>query len=239
LSTAGSREWGGDLRLLNFGATDFWIMLDPKNAVSSVYKLLTFSYNSDGASGWTAVLSSNNNGNVGVGGIEIPTERLHVRGRLFSDDVNGGLWLSNLKDGFIGNNGSNFGFWSSGKAWNTFNINKTSGNVGIGTAIPDAKLTVAGNMKAREVEVKITAGADFVFENDYQLTDLKEVEKFVKANKHLPGIQSEKDMQENGLNLNEMNIRLLQKVEELTLYVIAQQKQIDTLLYAQKNDTKK
>ena len=124
----------------------------------------------------------------------------------------------------------------SPQAWIVSNdkVSYSSGNVGIGTSNPDAKLTVAGNIKAREVEVKITAGADFVFEENYNLPKLSEVEAFVKTNKHLPGIQSERDMQENGLNLNEMNIRLLQKVEELTLYVIEQQKQIEVLIAIQK-----
>ncbi len=105
-----------------------------------------------------------------------------------------------------------------------------NGNVGIGTnKTSSAKLTVAGNIHTREVKVTIDAGADFVFAEDYLLPDLEFIENFVKENKHLPEILSEKEMQEKGLHLAEMNIKLLQKVEELTLYTIAQQKEINAL----------
>lgn len=103
----------------------------------------------------------------------------------------------------------------------------TSGNVGIGTINPDSKLTVAGNIHAREVKVTVTAGADFVFADDYALPDLKAVEAYVKENKHLPEIASAAEMEANGLLLAEMNIKLLQKVEELTLYTIQQEKELE------------
>lgn len=101
------------------------------------------------------------------------------------------------------------------------------GNVGIGTDNPDAKLTVAGNIHSREVKVTINAGADFVFANDYELPSLEYIETFVKKNKHLPEIPSEKEMKENGLLLAKINIKLLQKIEELTLYTFQQQKEIN------------
>lgn len=84
---------------------------------------------------------------------------------------------------------------------------------------------IDGKLTVKEVEVNINTGADFVFSPDYQLRSLSEVETFVKENKHLPEIPSEKQMVENGLNVNEMQIKLLQKIEELTLYVIEQNKQ--------------
>lgn len=104
-----------------------------------------------------------------------------------------------------------------------------SGNIGIGTLSPRAKLDVKGAVRAKEVKIEVNAGegADFVFEPDYQLRSLTEVETFIKDNKHLPEIPSAKEMQEKGLNVNEMQIKLLQKIEELTLYVIEQQKQLD------------
>ncbi|WP_374175217.1 hypothetical protein [Flavobacterium tructae] len=100
-----------------------------------------------------------------------------------------------------------------------------NGNVGIGTANPNAKLTVAGNISSREVKVTVDAGADFVFEGDYNLKSLDSVEKFIKENKHLPEIASAQEMQKEGINLSEMNIKLLQKIEELTLYMIEMKKE--------------
>ncbi|HMM02872.1 MULTISPECIES: hypothetical protein [unclassified Dysgonomonas] len=101
------------------------------------------------------------------------------------------------------------------------------GNIGIGTTNPQAKLDVRGKIIADEIEIKINKGADFVFDTDYQLKSLSEIENFINENKHLPNIPSEREMQQNGLNLNEMQIKLLQKIEELTLHVIDLKKEND------------
>lgn len=109
------------------------------------------------------------------------------------------------------------------------NLVYNSGNVGVGTSTPGSKLTVAGNIAAREVKVTVDAGADFVFENDYKLPSLESVEEFIIKNNHLPGIASAEEMQQDGINLSIMNIKLLQKIEELTLYSIKQSKEIQML----------
>jgi len=105
-------------------------------------------------------------------------------------------------------------------------VNGLNGNVGIGTSKIDSKLTVAGDINSREVKVTVGAGADFVFEKDYNLPSLESVDKFIKENKHLPEIASAEEMKKDGINLSEMNIKLLQKIEELTLHMIEQNKQL-------------
>jgi hypothetical protein len=96
-----------------------------------------------------------------------------------------------------------------------------NGNVGIGNANPDAKLAVSGNIHATEIKVSATVpGPDYVFEKNYSLPSLESVKTYIDQNKHLPEVPSAKEMEANGINLSEMNMLLLKKVEELTLYVI-------------------
>jgi len=103
------------------------------------------------------------------------------------------------------------------------------GNIGIGTSVPDSKLTVAGKIHAKEIKVTVNAGADFVFNTDYQLPSLKFVERYILENKHLPEITSAKEMEKEGVLIAQFNIKLLQKIEELTLYIINQDKKIKKL----------
>ena len=100
--------------------------------------------------------------------------------------------------------------------------------LGIGTSNPQYHLDVMGTIRAKEILVE-TTGADFVFADDYQLRPLSEVEAFISENKHLPEIQSAQEMQENGVSVNELQTKLLQKIEELTLYLIQQEETIQEL----------
>ena len=118
---------------------------------------------------------------------------------------------------------------------------KNNGNVGIGTKNPSEKLTVKGKILCGEVEVVMesTIPADYVFQKyytgtsalkaDYVMPSLEEVEAFTKANHHLPEVPSAATIKEEGLQLKEMTTLLLQKVEELTLYTIEQEKRIKSL----------
>lgn len=93
--------------------------------------------------------------------------------------------------------------------------------VGIGTTLPDAKLTVLGDIHAQEVKVDLAVpGPDYVFEETYALPRLSEVAAYVRQNKHLPEVPTAVEMQENGIQLGEMNMLLLKKMEEMTLYMI-------------------
>jgi heat shock protein HspQ len=93
----------------------------------------------------------------------------------------------------------------------------------------NGNVAVAGKLEATEIKVSSSPTADFVFEENYPLRDLDEVELFINEHQHLPDIPSAKKIEANGIDLAEMNTKLLQKIEELTLYTIAQQKEIEKL----------
>ncbi|MFC5282638.1 hypothetical protein [Pedobacter alpinus] len=185
-------------------------------------------------------------GNVGIGTTS-PSQKLDVNGivkwgdlennYLYSGQEAGGVYFEQVgtsalkskirfqssKNGDQGNYSQfyidpekGFYFVSNGSALS---------NVGIGTTTPDEKLTVKGKIHAEEVRVDLTVpGPDYVFEKDYPLPSLIETQKYIQENKHLPEVPSAKEMETKGINLSEMNMLLLKKVEELTLHLIEQDK---------------
>jgi len=114
----------------------------------------------------------------------------------------------------------------------------TTGNVGIGTTnIPNGyKLAVDGRIIATELKIQLKNlwPPDYVFEKNYKLMSLGELKNFIENNKHLPEIPTSKNMLDNGVDTSEMLMLLLKKVEELTLYIIQQQSEIEIL--KEKND---
>ena len=107
-----------------------------------------------------------------------------------------------------------------------------NGFVGVGvTGAPTAEFTVGGKIHAREVKVNVSAGGapDYVFQENYYLRPLSEVSLFIDHNSHLPEVPPAVEMESNGIYLSEMNMLLLKKVEELTLYLIEQENKMKKL----------
>ena len=113
------------------------------------------------------------------------------------------------------------------------------GNVNVGTAVLDAayRLSVGGKIRANEIVLE-SDWADFVFYDNYKLRTLREVDEFIQKNGHLPDVPSAAEVKEKGLSVSEMQTLMMQKIEELTLYVIELQKQNDDLKSQVKSQSK-
>jgi hypothetical protein len=179
----------------------------------------------------TSGIRINGSGNVGIG-TPSPgaSTKLQVAGMgLFTGGVinPGDGTPAGVEIGYDTNN--NYGFIQAVQtyvAWKNLAINPGGGNVGIGTTNPTEKLAVNGRIRAKEVIVETTGWTDYVFDSDYRLAPLSEIEQQIKAEKHLPGIPSAQEVAQGGISLGDMQARLLQKIEELTLHAIAQEKQL-------------
>jgi hypothetical protein len=118
----------------------------------------------------------------------------------------------------------------------TFFVDSSTDKVGVGTKTPQEKLSVDGNVSvngtvfAKEVKVDLTVPwADFVFTPGYNLPSLSEVASYIKDNKRLPNFPAAAEIQKNGLSMAEMMTKQMQKIEELTLYMIDMQKENEAL----------
>ncbi|RMG28783.1 MAG: hypothetical protein D6732_18230 [Methanobacteriota archaeon] len=173
-------------------------------------------------------------GKVGIG-TNVPTTRLHIKGengvanilKLEEFSSNHILTVSITSDGTVklqGTNGEVAG------AYTNILLNPAGGGVGIGTTnVGSYQLAVNGSIRTKEI-VAESNWSDFVFDDDYRLMPLEEVEQYIQQNGHLPDIPSAEEVAANGVSLGEMQARLLQKIEELTLYVIQQQKMMQQLM---------
>lgn len=174
------------------------------------------------------------NGNVGIG-TSNPDEALVVNGNIsFSYNNNlsaNGLRRNGIKTEYYNTiTGVSTNVIHEFTGANTTIMSLTQGGqVGIGTLTPGSwKLAVNGNIRAKEIKVE-TGWSDFVFYDNYELPSLDEVEKQIKEKGHLKDIPSAEEVAENGIFLGKMDAKLLQKIEELTLYTIQQQKRLKSL----------
>ncbi|RLC13548.1 MAG: hypothetical protein DRI57_16010 [Deltaproteobacteria bacterium] len=206
-----------------------------------------------------------NGGNVGIGKT-IPETKLHVysengAGAIISQ----GSLSSGTEDWFepdyptlsvirhasrkganiaLGNQDDNFYPYGSHASFMIYNpskelifrINADDGNVGIRTSKPQSELAVNGTITAKEVVVTTEGWSDYVLKDDYKLMPLDELERSIEKNGHLPDIPSAEEVKKNGVSVGEMQAKLLQKIEELTLHVIEQNKKIGKLEQLQKEN---
>lgn len=171
-------------------------------------------------------------GNVGIG-TTTPDAKLEIAGQVNSKyNSTDEYWLrhTDLSDNMIA------GLKRQGnslliRAYDgiNFSVNNTEnpvlnisqgGNVGIGVTSAAEKLSVNGKIRAHEIKVELANWPDYVFAKEYQLPTLQETEKHIKEKGHLPGIPSAEEVKAHGVDLGEMNAKLLQKIEELTLHLI-------------------
>ena len=177
-------------------------------------------------------------GNIGIG-VNPVNARLHIQGnelydgviRLNNTGTNGGnvFFVATNSSWDIGGNKLGIGLGSTPSSANVKMVVQSDGRVGIGTNVPAYELDVCGTIRAKEIKVDLESGCSFVFRSDYNLMSLTELEQFIRKNQHLPEIAPEKEMIENGVNMKEMQMKLLQKIEELTLYTIALNKELENM----------
>ncbi len=195
-----------------------------------------------GVTSWAGYFSGRGyfSSNVGIGTTS-PNVKLHVTngtdaglgsgGYIVAGDITSGNVVIDNNEIMARNNGAASTLYFNNDGGNLA-MCVASGNVTIGTATPATGylLSVDGKVMAEEVRVLLSGSwPDYVFEEGYQLPSLKDLETSVMKNKHLPGIPAADVVQKEGITLGQMQTKMMEKIEELTLYIIQLQKQIDEL----------
>lgn len=212
------------LRLQNGPGNSFWV-----SAPAITYMSIGGTGTSAPGSGALNIL---NGGNIGIGTIS-PIEKLHVIGNVYTSGASGAYtWADrSLAAGnnwqWFANNGATY-LYDGLARLNRITV-MNNGNVGIGTNAPQSEFAVAGTITAKKVKVTATGWPDYIFHPNYKLPSLPETEAYIAANSHLPGIPAANEIERDGLDIAEINKKLLQKIEELTLHLINQQKEIEAL----------
>jgi len=240
LISSSAGNWGSAINLVEGNGdanNDIWSIV---RRTSNDNSSLRINYGTSNNHENPSLITFNTNGNVGIG-TNSPTAKLDIGksnlenafsvgssndgGRIYTSYESGKGTLNFVEhdDPFV------LSFTQAGTNTNE-KIIFDQGNFGIGTTTMGShKLAVEGSIGAREIKVEANGWSDFVFENTYQLPSLKEVENHIQQKGHLKDIPSAKEVEENGIFLGEMDAKLLQKIEELTLYTIAQEKKILSL----------
>ncbi|MFK7003458.1 hypothetical protein BWK63_01830 [Flavobacterium covae] len=215
------------------GGTNSWIFHTPDDGRNTLH----IAPNSENNWKWDKGMVIKADGNVGVG-ITTPLGKLHV-----GDNTNAGVVLNNRISSVISQIPAQLSWAESGalgQAGDLIISPRTDISASVKFYTNDGKTiserfrisglgnaALQGKLEAKEIKVTTTPTADFVFADDYNLPKLEEVEKHVKEKRHLPEIASAKEMEKEGVNVGAFQIKLLQKIEELTLYVIQQKKQLE------------
>lgn len=205
-------------------------------------------------------LSVHENGNVGIGTYN-PQSKLDVHGVMTVGGNNANMDIINVPHSLdmLKNSGKLAIGWNlSGAGGETdFVANRGLGSIGgfhfydysnegqrkqLFVLHSNGNAFINGKLEAKEMKVTNSPTADFVFDENYELPKVEDVERHIKEKKHLPEIASAKEMEKEGVNIGEFQIKLLQKIEELTLYIIDQNKlnkEQSTLIQLQSEQLKK